>query len=179
VPIASCEVFVLAAATEQLFAGRSWPLIAHRRLEGSEARRVARREPHGTPSATWCVGGFDMKIRSSMLGISTAALLAVSATPALADQADKDACVGLEEDDDCTRGDGDPGFCIPDESDPNVLTCDDDTAGAGGDDGSGGDDSSGSGCSASGGAGSSLAGGGLIAGLIALARRRRATRPRA
>ncbi|MEZ4439570.1 MAG: MYXO-CTERM sorting domain-containing protein [Polyangiaceae bacterium] len=69
--------------------------------------------------------------------------LALPAGIASADDADKAACVDLEEGDDCTRGDGGPGTCIPDESDANVLTCDDDGAG-----GSGGDD--GGGCSVSG-----------------------------
>jgi MYXO-CTERM domain-containing protein len=55
----------------------------------------------------------------------------VSANAAFADEADKAACVDLEEGDACTRGDGDPGTCVPDESDPDVLTCEDE-AGAGG-----------------------------------------------
>lgn len=78
-------------------------------------------------------------------------LLALTATTispvALADDDDKAACAALEEGDDCTRGDGDPGFCIPDESDPNVLTCDDDTSGL--------DDADDGGCSVGGDAASS------------------------
>ncbi len=63
--------------------------------------------------------------------------LVLTAPLASADDDDKAACVNLEEGDACTRGDGDPGFCFPDESDPQVLTCDDDGAGG---DGSSGDD---------------------------------------
>lgn len=90
-----------------------------------------------------------MKLWTRTIGLSIAALVSLSAVPALADQADKDACVGLAEGDDCTRGDGSAGTCIPDESDASVLTCDDD--GGGGSGGGGGDDSSSGGCSSSGG----------------------------
>jgi hypothetical protein len=89
-----------------------------------------------------------MNFRSTVFGVALAGFVTLAATPALADDADKAACANLEEDDDCTRGDGDPGVCIPDESDPDVLTCDDDSSGTGG---SGGDDSSSGGCSAGGG----------------------------
>jgi MYXO-CTERM domain-containing protein len=41
-----------------------------------------------------------------------------------ADDEDKAACEGKEEGDACTRGDGDGGTCVPDDSDP-VLTCED------------------------------------------------------
>jgi len=87
--------------------------------------------------------------------ILSAAFLAAGLAPAraLADDADKAACASLDEGDDCTRGDGDPGVCIPDESDTNVLTCDDDTSGAGAG-GSGGSDGS-SDCSSAGTRGSS------------------------
>ena len=57
-----------------------------------------------------------------------AASLLVTST-AFADDADKAACAALDEGDDCTRGDGRAGTCIPDDSDPNVLTCDDDASG--------------------------------------------------
>ncbi len=89
---------------------------------------------------------------------------------AFADAADKAACANLKEDDACTRGDGRPGTCVPDESDPGVLTCDDDAGGGGG---GGGDDD---GCSA---AGSSSTGGGAVIPLllaavgVALSRRAR------
>ena len=80
-----------------------------------------------------------MKLSTRTIGLTLAALVTATSFPAFADQADKDACVGLEEDDDCTRGDGSAGTCIPDDSDPGVLSCDDDgSGGSGGDDGSGG-----------------------------------------
>ena len=85
--------------------------------------------------------------------------------PALADEADKAACANLDEGDACTRGDGDPGTCVPDESDPAVLTCEDEGEG-----GAAADD----GCSASGqapaqsGYGSAL----LLLSMIALRARR-------
>ena len=98
-----------------------------------------------------------MKIVSRILALTFAVVLSAGAAPARADQADKDACASLDEGDDCTRGDGGSGVCVPDESDPGVLTCDDDASAGGsgsGDDGSG-DDSSGGralACSASDGA---------------------------
>ena len=66
--------------------------------------------------------------------LTTLLSAAVTFVPALsyADDADKAACVDLDEGDDCTRGDGGPGVCIPDESDPDVLTCDDDPSEDGG-----------------------------------------------
>ena len=79
----------------------------------------------------------NSKLRSLLVALSTAATLALVPTAALADQADKDACADLEEGDDCTRGDGGPGVCIPDESDTTVLTCDDDSSGTSDDSSSG------------------------------------------
>ena len=49
--------------------------------------------------------------------------LAMSAAPALANDEDKAACEGLLEGDACIDHNGRDGTCIPDESDPNVLTC--------------------------------------------------------
>ncbi|MBK6513174.1 MAG: hypothetical protein IPM79_06930 [Polyangiaceae bacterium] len=79
--------------------------------------------------------------------LTTLLSAAVTFVPALsyADDADKAACVDLDEGDDCTRGDGGPGVCIPDESDPDVLTCDDDPSEDGGGGGSS-SDSGGAGC---------------------------------
>jgi MYXO-CTERM domain-containing protein len=90
----------------------------------------------------------------------------LAAPVAHADEADKAACAALEEGDGCTRGNGDPGICIPDESDPDVLTCDDDGLGSNaGDDG---------GCNIG---GTPASGGAWLAGvalaLVAAARRRR------
>ncbi len=42
------------------------------------------------------------------------------------------ACEALEEGDACTRSDGDAGTCIPDESDPGVLECEDHLSAQGG-----------------------------------------------
>lgn len=110
-----------------------------------------------------------MNFRSTVFGVALTGLVSLVAMPAFADDADKAACANLEEDDDCTRGDGGPGVCIPDESDPNVLTCDDDSSGTGG---SGGDDASG-GCSAGGGDPIGwLAGASLLVGLAFVKRRR-------
>ncbi|NUO49401.1 MAG: hypothetical protein HOV80_11150 [Polyangiaceae bacterium] len=104
----------------------------------------------------------------------TGALL-FSPAVAFADDADKAACASLEEGDDCTRGDGDPGVCSRDESDANVLTCDDDAIGSG----SGGSDDGSSGCSASGHAEGSIAGVLLALGALLTARARRPLAARA
>lgn len=56
---------------------------------------------------------------------ATALFLTLASSPALADDADKAACASLDRGDACIRGNGDPGVCLPDESDPNVLTCED------------------------------------------------------
>jgi MYXO-CTERM domain-containing protein len=112
-----------------------------------------------------------MNLRSTVIGVALAGLVSLAATPAFADAADKAACADLEEGDDCTRGDGSAGTCIPDESDASVLTCDDDASGTGG---SGGDDSSSSGgCSTGGGDPVGwLATASLLAGLAVTSRRR-------
>ena len=111
-----------------------------------------------------------MNLRSTVVGVALAGLVSLSATSAFADDADKAACADLDEGDDCTRGDGSAGTCIPDESDASVLTCDDDASGTGG---SGGDDSSSGGCSAGGGDHIGwLGGAALLAGLAFTSRRR-------
>jgi MYXO-CTERM domain-containing protein len=84
-----------------------------------------------------------MKNLSTLFAVTLGAALALGTPIARADQADKDACIGLAEGDDCTRGNGAPGTCSPDASDPSVLTCDDDASGTAD---SGGDSS---GCSTS------------------------------
>ncbi|MDI3286049.1 hypothetical protein [Polyangium sp. 15x6] len=66
-----------------------------------------------------------MSLYSKTLALVFASTILATVTPALADQADKAACVGLAEGDDCTDGDGRAGYCIPDESDSGVLTCED------------------------------------------------------
>ena len=109
---------------------------------------------------------------SKLFGLLFVGVSLLVALPAAADDADKAACASLEEGDDCTRGDGGPGVCIPDESDASVLTCDDDaSSGAGG---SSDDDSAG--CSAA--AGNGSAGWLVVVGAAAAAtlrgRRRRA-----
>jgi hypothetical protein len=78
----------------------------------------------------------------SMLVVFVGTLLSTGA--ALAKEGDVEACSGKSQGDACTRADGDAGTCSPDDSDPNVLTCDDDATGAGGS--SSGDDG---GCSGS------------------------------
>lgn len=111
-----------------------------------------------------------MNFRSTVFGVALAGLVSLAATPAFADAADKAACADLEEGDDCTRGDGSAGTCIPDESDASVLTCDDDASGTGG---SGGDDSSSSGgCSTGGGDPVGWLGGAALLGLALIKRRR-------
>ncbi|HHH28158.1 MAG TPA: hypothetical protein ENK57_07415 [Polyangiaceae bacterium] len=84
---------------------------------------------------------------------------------AYADAEDKAACVDLAEGDDCARGDGDPGICIPDESDPNVLTCDDDAAAS--------DAMDGDGCTVGGDPSSTMGWAAFGLGMWWLARRRR------
>ena len=71
--------------------------------------------------------------------IAIALAFASFTTPLHADDADKAACADLAEGDACKDSDGADGTCVPDESDVNVLTCDDSASV---------DDSSG-GCSAS------------------------------
>lgn len=115
---------------------------------------------------------------SILAAVSLAFAVVAAAAPAFADDADKAACADKSEGDDCTRGDGDPGTCVPDDSDP-VLTCEDDAGSAddssSSDDDSSDDSSSSGGCSAGGAPASS--GGAPIAGALALAlgiaRRRR------
>jgi MYXO-CTERM domain-containing protein len=96
------------------------------------------------------------------------ALCSAVAAPALAREGDKEACIGLAEGDECTRADGDPGFCFPDDSDPNVLECDDDGSGSASDDG----------CSMAAGGASpwSLAAAAAALGLVGLRSRRRRAR---
>jgi len=104
-----------------------------------------------------------MNRSASLFALALASSLAFTSGLAFADDADKAACADKAEGDECTRGDGDPGFCEIDESD-DVLSCDDDGASS----------SSSSGCSASArapGSFSSLAG---VLGALALLRRRRA-----
>jgi hypothetical protein len=114
-----------------------------------------------------------MNFRSTVFGVALAGLVSLAATPALADDEDKAACADLDEGDDCTRGDGDPGTCIPDDSDSSVLSCDDDASGSGAG-GSGGDDSSSGGCNANGSGDPIgwLSGAALMAGLAFIKRRR-------
>jgi MYXO-CTERM domain-containing protein len=112
------------------------------------------------------------------IALALSLAFATVAGPALADDADKAACADKAEGDDCTRGDGDPGVCVPDDSDP-VLTCEDDAGSSGRGSGSGDssadssddDTSTGDGCSAGGAPGSGL-GALLLAGLALAARRR-------
>lgn len=104
-----------------------------------------------------------MKSSASLFAFALATSLSTIVGTASADQTDKDACVGLEEGDACTQGDGDPGYCLWDDSDP-VLSCEDDpmssssssssSSGGGGSSGSGGSSSS-SGSSGGGGSSSS------------------------
>jgi hypothetical protein len=53
-------------------------------------------------------------------------------------EGDEEACVDLFEGDACTRDDGSEGTCLPDDSDPDVLKCDDDGLSGGGTSTSGG-----------------------------------------
>jgi MYXO-CTERM domain-containing protein len=82
-----------------------------------------------------------MKSSASLFAFALATSLATFAATASADQADKDACVGLAEGDACTRGDGEPGFCAWDDTDP-VLTCEDATSSSSSSSSSGCDDDS-------------------------------------
>ncbi len=117
-----------------------------------------------------------MKLANILFGTLVLGSLLVAPAIASADEADKAACADLDEGDDCTRGDGGPGTCIPDESDPDVLTCDDDsssssTGSGGSDDGS----SSSASCSAAAPSSGSAAFGALgLLGLVSVARRARA-----
>jgi uncharacterized protein (TIGR03382 family) len=86
------------------------------------------------------------------------ALLLASPGALAATDPDVTACEGASEGDACTRENGDEATCLPDESDPGTLKCDDD-----------GGSSSGSGCSTTGPLGASALG--LLA-LGLLARRR-------
>ncbi len=52
-------------------------------------------------------------------------VLVGGATDALADDADKRTCANLTEGAACIHHTGDPGVCVPDASDPSVLTCED------------------------------------------------------
>ncbi len=80
-----------------------------------------------------------MNFRPRLLTASLTLVLLIGAQgTARADDADKAACVNKSEGDACERGDGDAGVCVPDESDANVLTCED-TVGGGNDDNSGDD----------------------------------------
>lgn len=76
----------------------------------------------------------------------TALLLGLVTLPSIASANDEDkaACAALEEGDACERSDGSDGTCQPDESDPGVLTCEDDPpSGGSGGSSSGSDDSEG------------------------------------
>lgn len=115
---------------------------------------------------------------SVLAALSLAVALATASAPALADDDDKAACADKAEGDACTRGDGDAGVCVPDDSDP-VLTCEDDvgsTSGSGStsggsDDSS--DDSSSGGCSAAGSPASPAGALALVGLALAAARSRR------
>ncbi len=79
-------------------------------------------------------------------------------------EADRIECADLAEGDSCTESDGDAGACKVDDSDPNVLECDDDTASS--------SNSSSAGCNASGAEGTN-SGALLLVGLaLAVAGRR-------
>lgn len=117
---------------------------------------------------------------------SVAFVLAILASPvfavgiAHADDEDKAACEGKEEGDACTRGDGDSGTCVPDDSDP-VLTCEDsigdstNSSSAGNSSSSSsGDDDDDSGCRIGGGGADGMWFAGFaVAGFVGLGRRRR------
>jgi hypothetical protein len=77
--------------------------------------------------------------RSAPVAIALAFAAFTTPLHAHADDGDKAACADLAEGDACTDSDGAEGTCVPDESDANVLTCEDSASV---------DDSS-SGCSAS------------------------------
>jgi MYXO-CTERM domain-containing protein len=83
-------------------------------------------------------------------------------------EADRIECAELSEGDSCTESDGDEGACKVDDSDPNVLECDDDAVAS--------SSSASAGCSASGGDATS-SGVLLLLGLsLAVAGRRRSVR---
>jgi MYXO-CTERM domain-containing protein len=74
------------------------------------------------------------------------AALFLTAGVARANDTDRAACEAASEGDACVRHTGDAGTCVPDESDPSVLTCEDgpdDGATSGGTDDNGGTDDSG------------------------------------
>lgn len=104
-----------------------------------------------------------MNRSASLFALALASSLALTSGLAFADDADKAACADKSEGDECTDGDGDPGFCEIDESD-DVLSCDDDGASS----------SSSSGCSATGADPGSLSGLAAVLGALAFVRRRRA-----
>lgn len=103
-----------------------------------------------------------MNRSASLLALALASSLAFTSGLAFADDDDKAACVDKSEGDECTRGDGDPGYCEVDESD-DVLSCDDDGPSSG----------NSSGCSASANDPGSLFGMAGVLGALALVRRRR------
>lgn len=106
-----------------------------------------------------------MNRTAPLFALALASTLSLSAGVALADDADKAACVDKDEGDECTDGDGDAGFCEWDDSD-RVLSCDDDGASS----------SSSSGCSASGSSGGDASGVIAAFGALALVRRRRSAK---
>ncbi len=61
------------------------------------------------------------------------------AREAHANDFDRAACADAQEGDACVRQNGDVATCVPDASDPSVLTCDDEPAGGTGGTGGGGD----------------------------------------
>ena len=77
-------------------------------------------------------------IRYTATFLTLAATL-VFTTAALANDEDKAACEDLVEGAECLRHNGDDGICVYDDSDPDVLTCEDENW-------SGGDDSGGVSC---------------------------------
>lgn len=114
--------------------------------------------------------------RRIIISFSCAAALSLTvATTARADDADKAACASLDEGDACTRGDGDPGVCQPDDSSPNVLSCDDDGLATGSSSSGGGTSDDSGGCTMSHRRASSSVAGLVLgaAAIVAAARRRR------
>ena len=57
--------------------------------------------------------------------VASSAVLVAMASDARADDADKAACIDMDEGEACVDSDGEPGTCVADESDPNVLSCED------------------------------------------------------
>lgn len=112
--------------------------------------------------------------------VGVATLLFALSTPAYARDGDEEACEGKEAGDPCTRSRGEEGTCQPDDSDPDVLTCDDDAGPAPLPSGDGGPDGApptgsaspddGSGCATTGGA--AALGLALVGGALAARRRR-------